>query len=322
MLNIKAWKSTDGGRNFTQVNTPHGDNHDLWIDPRDTRRMIEGNDGGACVSFNGGATWSTIYNQPTAQFYHLTTDNRFPYRVYATQQDNSAISVPIRSHKGAILWADCYPVGSSESGHIAVRPNDPNIVFSGAIGSSPGGGDSLLRYDHATGQTRIISVWPEFTWGWGAKEHKCRFQWTYPILISPHDPHVLYVAGNVVFRSDNEGASWDSISPDLTRNDVTKMEASGGPITLDTTFVEHYGTIFAFTESPHERGAFWAGSDDGLVHVSRNGGETWENVTPQDLPEWTRIDMIEVSPHDAATAYMAATRYKFDDTRPFLYKTR
>ena len=321
VLNIKAWKSTDGGRNFTQVNTPHGDNHDLWIDPRDTRRMIEGNDGGACVSFNGGATWSTIYNQPTAQFYHLTTDNRFPYRVYATQQDNSAISVPSRSHKGAILWADCYPVGSSESGHIAVRPDDPNIVFSGAIGSSPGGGDSLLRYDHGTGQTRIISVWPEFTWGWGAKDHKYRFQWTYPIVISPHDPHVLYVAGNVVFRSDDEGASWDSISPDLTRNDVTKMEASGGPITLDTTFVEHYGTIFAFTESPRERGVFWAGSDDGLVHVSQNGGEIWDNVTPPDLPEWTRIDMIEVSPHDAATAYVAATRYKFDDTRPFLYKT-
>ena len=321
VLNLKMWKSTDGGRNFTQVTTPHGDNHDLWIDPRDPLRMIEGNDGGACVSLDGGGTWSSIYNQPTSQFYHLTTDNQFPYRVYATQQDNTAISVPSRSLKGAIRWADCYPVGSSESGHIAVRPDDSNIVYSGAIGSSPGGGDSLLRYDHATGQVRIITVWPEYESGLGVKDHKYRFQWTYPIVISPHDPNVLYAAANIVFRSEDEGTSWESISPDLTRGDVTKMEPSGGPITLDTTYVEHYGTIFAFAESPHERGVFWAGSDDGLVHLSRDGGETWDAVTPGDIPEWTRIDIIEVSPHDPATAYLSATRYKLDDLRPFLYKT-
>jgi photosystem II stability/assembly factor-like uncharacterized protein len=321
VLNQKAFKSTDGGRTFTEMMTPHGDNHDLWIDPRNPHRMIEGNDGGACVSFNGGETWSTIYNQPTSQFYHLATDNQFPYRVYATQQDNSAISVPSRSSKGAIVWADCYPVGRSESGHIAVRPDDPNIVYSGAIGSVSGGGDCLLRYDHRTGHLKIISVWPELYWGWGPKDHKHRFQWTYPIVISPHDPNILYVAGNMVFRSENEGSSWEAISPDLTRNDSTKMEASGGPITKDTTYVENYCTIFAFVESPHERGVFWAGSDDGLVHISSNGGETWENVTPVDLPEWTRIDMIEVSPHAPATAYMAATRYKLDDVRPFLYKT-
>ena len=321
VLGLNMWKSTDGGRNFTRITTPHGDNHELWIDPRDPRRMIEGNDGGACVSFNGGDTWSTIYNQPTSQFYHLTTDNQFPYRVYATQQDNSAISVPSRSTKGAIMWSDCYAVGSSESGHIAVRPDDPNIVYSGAIGSSPGGGDSLLRYDHSIGQTRIVSVWPEFQWGLGLKDHKYRFQWTYPIVISPHDPNVLYVAGHVVFRSDDDGESWEIISPDLTRGDRTKMEPAGGPVTLDTTMVEHYGTIFAFTESVHEKGTFWAGSDDGLVHISRDGGKTWENVTPRDMPEWTRIDVIEVSPHDPATAYMSATRYKFDDNRPFLFKT-
>ena len=321
VLALNMLKSTDGGRNFTRVTTPHGDNHELWIDPRDPQRMIEGNDGGACVSFNGGDTWSTIYNQPTSQFYHLTADNQFPFRVYATQQDNSAISVPSRSTKGAIMWSDCYPVGSSESGHIAVRPDDPNIVYSGAIGSSPGGGDSLLRYDHSIGQTRIVSVWPEFQWGLGLKDHKYRFQWTYPILISPHDPKVLYVAGHVVFRSDNDGESWEIISPDLTRGDRTKMEASGGPVTLDTTMVEHYGTIFAFTESVHYKGLFWAGSDDGLVHISRDGAETWENVTPRDMPEWTRVDVIEVSPHDPATAYISATRYKFDDNRPFLFKT-
>ncbi len=321
VLNTKAWKSTDGGSSFTQVGTPHGDNHDLWIDPRDPRRMVEGNDGGACVSFNGGETWSTIYNQPTSQFYHVATDNQFPYRVYGTQQDNSAISVPSRTFKGAIPYGECYTVGTSESGHIAVHPENPNVVYSGAIGSSDGGGDSLLRYDLATRQARVVSVWPEFAWGFGPKDHKYRFQWTYPILFSPHDVNVLYVAGNVLFRSTDEGTSWEAISPDLTRNDVTKMEPSGGPITLDTTFVEHYGTIFAFIESPHEAGVFWAGSDDGLVHLSLDGGETWDDITPRDLPEWTRIDVIEVSPHDPATAYLAATRYKLDDTRPFLYKT-
>jgi photosystem II stability/assembly factor-like uncharacterized protein len=322
VLNIQAWKSTDGGRSFTPLTTPHGDNHDLWIDPRNPRRMIEGNDGGACVSFNGGASWSTIYNQPTAQFYHVAADTRFPYRVYGTQQDNTAISVPSRSEKGAILASQCYPVGSSESGYIAVRPDNPDIVYSGAIGSAPGGGGVMLRYDHATEQVRIITVWPEMYGGWGAKDLKYRFQWTYPIVISPHDPNVLYAAGNVLFRSTDEGLSWEAISPDLTRQDASKLEPSGGPITKDTTGAEHYCTIFAFVESPHERGVFWVGSDDGLIHLSRNGGQTWENVTPPDLPEWTLISMIEVSPHDPATAYVAATRYKLDDTRPYLYKTR
>ena len=192
--------------------------------------MIEGNDGGACVSFNGGDTWSTIYNQLTSQFYHVATDTQFPYRVYGTQQDNSAISVPSRTHKGAIPWGDCYTVGSSESGYIAVHPEDPNIVFSGAIGSSPGGGGNLLRYDHGTGQVRIVTVWPEINIGYGASEMKYRFQWTYPIQFSPHDPRVLYVAGNMAFRSEDEGSSWTPISPDLTRNDASKLGPSGGPV--------------------------------------------------------------------------------------------
>ncbi|MBA2447912.1 MAG: glycosyl hydrolase, partial [Chloroflexi bacterium] len=321
VLNVQAWKSTDGGRTFTELTTPHGDNHDLWIDPRRPERMVEGNDGGACVSFNGGASWSTIYNQPTAQFYHVTTDTQFPYRVYGTQQDNSAISVPSRSFKGAILWGDCYSVGSSESGHIQVRPDNANIVYSGAIGSAPGGGGILLRYDHQTGQVRIITVWPELYGGWGPKDLKYRFQWTYPILLSPHDPNVLYCTGNLVFRSTDEGTSWQAISPDLTRNDTSKLEPSGGPITRDTTGAEHYGTIFAFAESRHERGVFWAGSDDGLIHLSRDDGQSWNDITPPDLPEWALISTIELSPHDPATAYVAATRYKLDDTRPYLYKT-
>jgi photosystem II stability/assembly factor-like uncharacterized protein len=321
ILNIQAWKSVDGGSTFAQMTTPHGDNHDLWIDPRHPQRMIEGNDGGACVSFNGGASWSTIYNQPTAQFYHAATDTGFPYRVYGTQQDNTAICVPSRSEKGAILSSQCYPVGSSESGYIAVRPDNPNIVYSGAIGSAPGGGGVMLRYDHATEQVRIITVWPEVYGGWGAKDLKYRFQWTYPIVLSPHDPNILYAAGNILFRSTDEGMSWEAISPDLTRQDVSKLEPSGGPINKDTTGAEHYCTIFAFAESRHQPGVFWVGSDDGLIHLSRNGGETWDNVTPKELPEWALISMIEVSPHDPATAYVAATRYKLDDVQPYLYKT-
>ena len=321
ILNYQCWKSVDGGRNFNRVTTPHGDDHDLWIDPNNPQRMIEANDGGACVTFNGGESWSSIYNQLTGQFYHLATDNEFPHRVYGTQQDNTAISVPSRTHKGAIPWGDCYVVGNSESGHIAVHPHDPNTVISGAIGSSAGGGGNLLHYDHATGQVRIITVWPELYTGWGAKDMKYRFQWTYPIMYSPHDPDTLYVAGNLVFRSTDQGGSWEAISPDLTRHDPSTLEPSGGPITKDTSGAEVYGTIFAFVESPHERGVFWAGSDDGLVHLSRDGGTTWEQVTPGDLPEWTLISMIEVSPHDPATAYLAATRYKLDDTRPMLYRT-
>ena len=321
VLNYSAWKSIDAGKTWEEVNTPHGDNHDLWIDPRNSRRMIEGNDGGACVSFNGGDTFSTIYNQMTSQFYHVTTDSQFPYRVYGTQQDNSAISVPSRSHKGGIPWNDCYTVGNSESGHIAVDPTDPNIVISGAIGSSPGGGGNMLRYDHSTGQVRIITVWPELNTGYGPVDARYRFQWTYPIMFSPHDPGVLYATGNVVFRSTDQGGSWEPISPDLTRNDPDKLQPSGGDVTGDAAGAETYCTVFSFVESPHEQGVFWAGSDDGLVHLSRDGGDTWVDVTPSGLEAWSRIDMIEVSPHDPATAYMSATRYKFDDNRPFLFKT-
>ena len=319
VLNLKAWRSTDGGHTFTQVTTPHGDNHDLWIDPSDTDRMIEGNDGGACVSFNGGESWSTIYNQPTAQFYHVVTDDQFPFRSYGTQQDNSAVSVPSRSIKGAIEWRECERVGNSESGHIAVNHGDPNIVYSG---TPTHGGDFLLRYDRRTEQVRIITPWPEFNWGYGVKHHKYRFQWTYPIVASRHDPGVLYVAANVVLRSLDEGSSWEEISPDLTRADVTKMEVAGGPITLDATGPEHYGTIFALAESPLDAEMLWAGSDDGLVHLTTDGGGTWRNVTPPDMPEWATVSSIDPSPHDLGTAYMAVTRYKLDDYAPLLYRTR
>ena len=321
IMNYQCHKSIDGGKTFTVVATPHGDNHDLWIDPKNSQRMIQGNDGGACVSFNGGTSFSTIYNQLTAQFYHLSTDNRYPYRIYGTQQDNSAISVPSQTNKGAIPWEDCYFVGSSESGYIAVDPNNPDIVISGAVGSSPGGGGNMLRYDHGTGQMRIITVWPELNIGYGAENMKYRFQWTYPILFSPHDSSVLYAAGNIIFKSLDQGASWTPISPDLTRHDEETLKPSGGPVTLDTSGAETYATVFSFAASKIQEGVLWAGSDDGLVHISRDDGATWKNITPDTLPEWSMVTMIEPSNHLPGTAYLSATKYKLGDNSPMLYMT-
>ena len=321
VTNLKMWKSTDGGRTFTQITTPHGDNHDLWIDPQNPQRMIEGNDGGACVSFNGGQTWSTIYNQLTSQFYRVTTDTRFPYQVYGTQQDNSSITVPSATEYGGIPWSHCYPVGTGESGDIAVHPEDPNIAYVGAIGSSPGGNGVLQRYDHRTRQLRLVNAWPEDYFGWAPKDLKYRFSWTYPILFSPHDPNVLYIAGNRIFRSTDEGNSWEAISPDLSRNDPSTLGPSGGPLTHDNSGAEGYGTVYAFAESPHEQGEFWAGSDDGLIHISRDNGDTWQDITPPDVEAFTLIGKIEVSPHATGTAWVAATRYKLDDNKPYLYLT-
>ncbi|HYP36353.1 MAG TPA: sialidase family protein [Stellaceae bacterium] len=217
VANLALWKSTDGGTSFTEIQTPHGDNHDLWIDPADPNRMIEGNDGGACVSCNGGQTWSSIYNQPTAQFYRIDTDNQYPYRVYATQQDNTTISTPSAAAWGAITLGDCTYPGTGESGFVAVHPEDPNIVYYGAIGSSPGGAGALQRYDHRTGQIQLVNVWPEASLGIAPKDMRYRFAWTYPIVFSPHDNGILYAAGNHVFRSRDEGMSWEEISPDLSQ---------------------------------------------------------------------------------------------------------
>lgn len=316
VLNVEGWRSTDGGHTFTQFSTPHGDNHDLWIDPGNPARMIEANDGGAIVTLDAGRTWSSLMNQPTAQFYHVTTDQVFPYRVYGAQQDNTTLCGPSRSHRGAITNAEWHDIGGGESGYIAVRPDDPNIVFAGSY-------MYLSRFDRRTQQTRMILPWPEDTLGYGSGDTKYRFQWTFPVLLSPHDPNVLYVGGNVVFRSQNEGQSWDVISPDLTRSDPERMVASGGPITKDNTGAEYYCTIFALAESPCTKGLLWAGSDDGLVHLSQDGGATWRNVTPSPdlLPEWTLVSVIEPSPHNPAVAYLAATRYKLDDLRPFLLRT-
>jgi photosystem II stability/assembly factor-like uncharacterized protein len=321
VMDYALWKSIDGGKTFVERATPHGDNHDLWIDPADPRRMIEGNDGGACVTFNGGQSWSTIYNQATAQFYHVCADDQQPYRIYGSQQDNWAISLPSQSHRGAITMADWVQPGGGESGYIAVKPGDPNVVVGGSVGSGPGMG-RLVHYDHRAGQERIISVWPEgYGMGVPPAEHRYRFQWTFPVFYSRWDTRELWIAGNRVFRSVDEGKSWEIVSPDLTRNDPAKLGSSGGPITRDNTGAEVYGTIFALVESAHERDVLWAGTDDGLVHLSRDRGHTWQPVTPPELPEWTLVSGLEPSPHEAATCYVAATRYKLDDTRPYLFKT-
>src|SRR5438093_5946848 len=316
VLNVSAWLSSDGGKTFLELSVPHGDHHDLWIDPKDPRRIINGNDGGAVISFNGGESWSSVYNQPTAEFYHVITDNQTPYRIYGAQQDNTTMTVPSRAPIAAITGADSFAIGGGESGYIAVRADDPNIVFAGNYQGI------LTRYDRRTGQARNIMVWPESSSGEGAGAVRYRFQWTAPIVHSPDDPNILYHTGNHVFRTNDEGTTWEKISPDLTRNDATKLGPSGGPITKDNTGAEYYCTIFAFAESPIARGVLWAGSDDGLVHVSRDDGKTWKNVTPKGIGSWALVSIIEASPHDAGTAYVASNRYKQDDVRPYFSKTK
>ncbi len=318
VMNMKAWKSIDGGKTFEEFHTPHGDNHALWIDPENPDRMIGCDDGGAWVSLNAGESWSTIYNQLTAQFYHVATDDQYPYLVYGSQQDNSSIAVPSRTNKGAINWGDCYPPGTAESGYVAPKPGDPNIVFVGAIGSSPGGGDALQRYDHRTKQIQLVSVWPEAYHDGNTAE--VRFQWTYPIVFSPHDPDVLYAAGNQVFRSTDEGHSWEAISPDLTYADPATMGVSG-PLTMDTAGAEMYATVFSLMVSRHEHGVLMAGSDDGKVHVSRNDGGDWTDVTPSDLPKFSQVTMIEESPHTAGTVYMTVARHKMGDYAAYVYRS-
>jgi photosystem II stability/assembly factor-like uncharacterized protein len=316
VLNTGFYRSNDGGRTFTPIPVPHGDNHDLWIAPDDPNRMIESNDGGANVSFNSGRSW-TEQDQPTAQFYRVALDNDFPYNIYGAQQDNSTVRIASRSTEGGITEREWYDVGGGESGWIAPSPKDSNIVFAGSYGGL------LTRYDHHTGQSRDVNPYPNNPMGAGAEASKYRFQWNFPIVFSPHDPNTLYTGANVLFKSTNEGQTWAPISPDLTRNDKSKQGASGGPITKDNTSVEYYDTIFSVMESSVKAGTIWSGSDDGLVYVTKDGGRNWSNVTPPAsiMPEWIQINSVEASPHDAATAYIAATMYKWDDNKPYLYKT-
>ncbi|ASV30062.1 glycosyl hydrolase [Maribacter cobaltidurans] len=315
VLNVSYHKSTDGGKSFKSFNAPHGDHHDLWISPEDGQRMIIGDDGGAQISYDGGETWSTYYNQPTAQYYRVTTDNHFPYRIYVAQQDNSTLRVNHRSDGSAITEDDWEETAGGESAWIAVDPENDDIVYGGSYDGF------LTRVNHEKGTVRGINVWPDNPMGAGAEAMKYRFQWNFPILFSRHDPNKLYTFSNHVHMTTNEGQSWEVLSGDLTRNDPTKLGSSGGPITQDNTSVEYYCTIFTANESPLKEGLLWVGSDDGLIHVTKDGGKTWENVTPANMPEWNMINSIEPSYFDEGTCYVAATRYKLGDFQPYLYKT-
>ncbi len=316
VLNVRFHHSRDGGKTFSEIATPHGDNHDLWIDPSDPQRMIQANDGGGNVSYDGGDTWSVQSNQPTAQMYRVSTDNAFPFRLLGGQQDNSALRIRSQSAMDdSISRRDWEPTAGGESGYVVAKPNQPDIVVGGSYGGY------LTLVDHRTGAERAINVWPDNPMGWGAADLKYRFQWNFPIAFSVHDPDVLYAAANVLFKSEDLGETWTAISPDLTRNDKSRMGPSGGPITKDNTGVEYYGTIFALAESRHEEGVIWAGSDDGRVHLTRDGGTRWDDVTPSGLPEWAQVNTLEVDPFNPAGAYLAATRYKSDDFKPYLYHT-
>jgi photosystem II stability/assembly factor-like uncharacterized protein len=314
-LNVGAFRSTDGGKTFKTLPVPHGDNHALWIDPDNPDRMIEGNDGGATISTDGGQTWSSLDNQPTAQFYHVIVDNRYPYYIYGAQQDNTTVAIPDWTDHGVIDRQDWYDVGGGESGYIAPYPPDPNIVYAGSYEGV------ITRFDKRTEEERQISPWPEVTDGHGAAGLKHRFNWTSPIVLSPQNPNVLYYGGEVLFETADGGATWKVISPDLTRNDKSKQQVSGGPITKDDTGTEYYDTIFTVAPSPLAKGLIWVGSDDGLVHITRDGGQHWADVTPKDLPAWSCISLIDASPTDASAAYMAVDRHESGDLKPYIYKT-
>ncbi|MEL7160403.1 MAG: glycosyl hydrolase, partial [Bacteroidota bacterium] len=315
VVNVRYHHSTDGGRTFEANNAPHGDHHDLWIAPENNERMIIGDDGGAQVSFDQGENWSTYYNQPTSQFYRVTTDNSFPYRIYGAQQDNSTVRIRHRTDGGTIGESDWEPTAGGESAHIAPDPKNPDIVYGGSYGGF------LTRYDHETNQVRAINVWPDNPMGYGAEGMKYRFQWNFPIFFSPNDPKVLYTTSQHVHRSVDEGETWEIISPDLTRNEAEKLISSGGPITKDNTGVEYYATIFAATESAQEPGLLWAASDDGLVHVSKDDGANWTNVAPAAAPTHIMWNSVEVDRRTKGGLFLAGTSYKMGDYTPYLFHT-
>lgn len=315
IMNVETYRSTDGGHLFDKIAVPHGDNHGLWIDPLDTRRMIAANDGGVTVTLDGGKNWTLQDNQPTAQFYHVITDTATPYRVYGPQQDSGTVAIISRSDNGSIDRSDWYDVGGGEAGYVAPYPPDPNIVYAADYQGN------ITRYDRRIGQVKSITLQPELSDAYGAANLEHRFQWTAPVVISPHDPNTLYHAGERLFKTTDGGVHWEAISPDLTRNDKSKQKVSGGDITLDDSGTEYYDTIFAVAESPITKGLIWVGTDDGLIQITRDGGKNWTNVTPKDMPEWSRISQLEASPHDAASAYIAVDRHQSDELRPYIYKT-
>ncbi len=315
VMNLTILKSIDGGKTFKEIDVLHGDTHRLWIDPADPNRMILGDDGGATVTFDGAKTWSDQHNQPTAQFYHVNTDDQFPYRIYGGQQDNSAISIASRSDEGGIGVRSYFSVAGCENATIAYDPRNPNITYGGCYLGM------FSRYDHDRRQERDISV-TDINWdGYAAKDVPERFQWTFPVLVSRHDPRTLYVTSQHVWRTRDEGQTWQRISPDLTHADPATLGHTGGPVHGEMTGAEWYGTIYAFAESPRVAGVLWAGSDDGRIHLSRDAGVTWTDVTPPGYGKFTRTAHIDASPHDPAVVYVAANRYQQDDFAPYLWKS-
>ena len=315
VLNVQFQRSLDGGKTFTTLASPHSDHHDLWIDPEDNHRLILADDGGAQVSFNAGEDWSSVDNQPTAQIYRVSTDNAFPYHILGAQQDNSSVRIKSRSAGPAITGKDWEPTAGFESGYIVADPLNPDIVYGGNYDGYLG------RLNHRTGENRAIDVWPDNPTGSGADSLKYRFQWNYPIFFSPHDPKRLYAAGNQLFVTENEGQTWETISPDLTTNEKSRQGPSGGPITKDNTSAEYYCTIFTATESAQEKDLLYTGSDDGLIHVSKDGGKHWDNITPPQAKKYTLWNCVETDPFKKGTAYFAGTRFREDDYTPYLFKT-
>jgi len=315
VLNVDYHKSVDGGKTFKGFEAPHGDHHDLWVAPENPDRMIIGDDGGAQVTFDGGETWSTYHNQPTSQFYRVVTDNHFPYRIYVAQQDNSTLRIAHRTTGGSISEEDWEETAGGESAHITVDPLNNDIVYGGSYDGF------LTRVNHKTGSVRGINVWPDNPMGHGAEGMKYRFQWNFPIFFSRHNPKRLYAASNHLHMTEDEGQTWQLMSPDLTRNEKEKLVSSGGPITKDNTSVEYYATIFAVNESPVKEGVIWAGSDDGRIHVTQDGGKSWTDVTSVSMPKYLMFNSVEPSRHDPAVCYVAGTMYKSGDYLPYLFKT-
>jgi photosystem II stability/assembly factor-like uncharacterized protein len=315
IANTGLYRSVDGGKTYERLNAPHGDHHGLWVDPQNTQRMINGNDGGATISVDGGKNWTTLLNQPTAQFYHVAADNDFLYGIYGSQQDNTSIGIRTRSDRGYIDRPEWDAVGGGESGYVVPDPRDSNIIY------ADDEGPIFTRYDRRINQAQSIQEWPMMLDGHPAIEEKYRYTWTMPIVISSHNPDVIYHSAQVVFRSSDQGRTWTAISPDLTRNDKSKQQDSGGPLTKDQYTVEYYDVIFTLAESPKQDGVLWAGTDDGLIHVTRDGGKNWANVTPKEIPEWGMVSIIEASPFDVATAYAAVDVHKLDNFHPYIFKT-
>ncbi|MGD8577701.1 MAG: hypothetical protein PVJ33_03925 [Lysobacterales bacterium] len=314
VLNVPLMKSIDGGRTWTKMEAPHGDFHDHWINPDDSRNMINGNDGGATITFDGGETWSTLNNQPTAQFYRVATDDEFPFHLYGGQQDNSTVAIASRSLYGGIGMSDFFDVGGGESAHIAFDPENPRLIYATTINGT------LTEYDHETGLERYIIPYPEYVYGMDSRDLRYRTNWNAPVAVSPHDPSVIYYGTQYLLKSSDRGVTWKEISPDLTRNDPEKQGRNGGPLTPENVGAEFYNTIFYIMESPIEPGNIWVGSDDGLVHLTRDGGESWTDVSPPHKGE-AMINAIEVSRHEKGTAYLAVTGYKLNDDKPYIYKT-